>query len=57
MRSSRGSPAARWHCWPGDVLDHLGACLADDFDMDHSTFQLETSEHVRWEANAAMSQQ
>ena len=41
---------------PGDVLDHLGACLADDFDIDHSTFQLETPEHVRWEANAAMSQ-
>jgi len=34
---------------PGDVLDHLGACLADDFDIDHSTFQLETPEHVRWE--------
>jgi cobalt-zinc-cadmium efflux system protein len=41
---------------PGDVLDHLGSCLADDFDIDHSTFQLETPEHVRWEANAAMSQ-
>jgi cobalt-zinc-cadmium efflux system protein len=41
---------------PGDILDHLGECLADDFDIDHSTFQLETPEHVRWEANAAMSQ-
>ena len=41
---------------PGDVLDHLGRCLADDFDIDHSTFQLETPEHVRWEADAAMSQ-
>jgi cobalt-zinc-cadmium efflux system protein len=39
---------------PGDVLDHLGRCLADDFDIDHSTFQLETPEHVRWEAESAM---
>ena len=39
---------------PGDVLDHLGRCLSDDFDIDHSTFQLETPEHVVWEANAAM---
>jgi len=35
---------------PGAVLDHLGMCLAHDFDIDHSTFQLETAEHVRWEA-------
>lgn len=41
---------------PGDVLDHLGQCLADDFDIDHSTFQLETPEHVRWEARGSMSQ-
>ena len=41
---------------PGDVLDHLGRCLSDDFDIDHSTFQLETAEHVRWEAEAAMTQ-
>jgi cobalt-zinc-cadmium efflux system protein len=41
---------------PGDVLDHLGRCLADDFDIDHSTFQLETPEHVRWEARASMQQ-
>jgi hypothetical protein len=27
---------------PGAILDHLGTCLADDFDIDHSTFQLET---------------
>jgi cobalt-zinc-cadmium efflux system protein len=40
---------------PGDVLDHLGRCLSDDFDIDHSTFQLETAEHVRWEAEAAMT--
>jgi cobalt-zinc-cadmium efflux system protein len=37
----------------GDVLDHLGTCLSDDFDVDHSTFQLETPEHVAWEARAA----
>jgi cobalt-zinc-cadmium efflux system protein len=36
----------------GDVLDHLSTCLADDFDVDHSTFQLETPEHVAWEARA-----
>jgi cobalt-zinc-cadmium efflux system protein len=41
---------------PGDVLDHLGTCLADDFDVNHSTFQLETPEHVLWEARAAQSQ-
>jgi len=41
---------------PGDILDHLGRCLADDFDIDHSTFQLETPEHVLWEARASMPQ-
>jgi cobalt-zinc-cadmium efflux system protein len=41
---------------PGDVLDHLGTCLSDDFDIDHSTFQLETPEHVVWEARASMPQ-
>lgn len=41
---------------PGDVLDHLGRCLSDDFDIDHSTFQLETPEHVLWEARASMPQ-
>lgn len=35
---------------PGDILDHLGMCLSDDFDVKHSTFQLETPEHVQWEA-------
>jgi cobalt-zinc-cadmium efflux system protein len=38
---------------PGDVLDYLGRCLSDDFDINHSTFQLETPEHVRWEAEAS----
>jgi cobalt-zinc-cadmium efflux system protein len=37
----------------GDVLDHLGQCLSDDFDVKHSTFQLETPEHVMWEGRAA----
>lgn len=41
---------------PGDVLDHLSDCLADDFDVDHSTFQLETPEHVAWEARAERPQ-
>lgn len=38
---------------PGDVLDHLGLCLSGDFDVNHSTFQLETPEHVAWEARAS----
>ena len=37
---------------PGAVLDHLGMCLSNDFDIDHSTFQLETPEHVLWERRA-----
>jgi cobalt-zinc-cadmium efflux system protein len=41
---------------PGDVLDHLGRCLSDDFDINHSTFQLETPEHVVWEERSALSQ-
>jgi len=41
---------------PGEILDHLGTCLADDFDVKHSTFQLETREHVVWEARAEQSQ-
>lgn len=40
----------------GDVLDYLGECLSDDFDVNHSTFQLETPEHVLWEARAAQPQ-
>ena len=38
---------------PGAILDHLGLCLSADFDVDHSTFQLETAEHVLWEGRAA----
>jgi len=41
---------------PGDILDHLGACLSKDFDVNHSTFQLETPEHVIWEARAEQAQ-
>lgn len=37
---------------PGAILDRLCTCLSDDFDVEHSTFQLETPEHVRWEARA-----
>ncbi|NJD27039.1 MAG: cation transporter [Chloroflexi bacterium] len=40
----------------GDILDHLGMCLSDDFDVKHSTFQLETPEHVEWEARADQAQ-
>ena len=31
------------------VLDHLCTCLADDFDIEHSTFQLESSDRRRLE--------
>ena len=41
---------------PGDILDHLGICLSDDFDVNHSTFQLETKEHVVWESRAEQAQ-
>lgn len=41
---------------PGDILDHLGMCLSNDFDISHSTFQLETPEHVLWEGRAAQVQ-
>ena len=37
---------------PGALLDHLGECLSGDFDIGHSTFQLETPEHVLWEGRA-----
>jgi cobalt-zinc-cadmium efflux system protein len=41
---------------PGDILDHLGTCLSNDFDIRHSTFQLETRDHVRWEQQAEQAQ-
>jgi cobalt-zinc-cadmium efflux system protein len=34
---------------PPLVLRALAACLRDDFDIEHSTFQLETAEHLRIE--------
>ncbi len=37
---------------PGVLLDHLSDCLAGDFDIEHSTFQLETPEHQLWEGTA-----
>jgi cobalt-zinc-cadmium efflux system protein len=41
---------------PGRLIDHLSDCLAGDFDITHSTFQLETPEHVLWEGRAARAQ-
>ena len=35
---------------PARVLDELCACLADDFDFEHSTIQLETSDRRRLES-------
>jgi hypothetical protein len=34
---------------PAAVLDELSTCLADDFDIEHSTFQLETEDRRRLE--------
>ena len=34
---------------PAVALDALCACLADDFDIEHSTFQLETADRRRLE--------
>jgi cobalt-zinc-cadmium efflux system protein len=41
---------------PGALLDHLAECLSGDFDISHSTFQLETPEHVIWEGRASQVQ-
>jgi len=35
---------------PARVLDRLCECLAGDFDIEHSTFQLETNDRRRLEA-------
>jgi cobalt-zinc-cadmium efflux system protein len=35
---------------PSLALDELATCLADDFDIEHSTFQLETADRRRLEA-------
>ncbi len=37
---------------PSAVLDSLATCLADDFDIEHSTFQLETVDRRRLEERA-----
>ena len=37
---------------PARVLDELCACLAGDFDVEHSTFQLETVDRRRLESAA-----
>lgn len=34
---------------PAAVLDEICRCLSDDFDMEHSTIQLETSDRRRLE--------
>jgi hypothetical protein len=34
---------------PARVLDELCGCLADDFDFEHSTIQLETVDRQRLE--------
>ena len=34
---------------PAVALDALCACLSDDFDIEHSTFQLETADRRRLE--------
>ena len=34
---------------PAATLDALCACLSDDFDIEHSTFQLETADRRRLE--------
>jgi cobalt-zinc-cadmium efflux system protein len=36
----------------GAVLDRLGECLSGDFDIEHSTFQLESSDRQRIEGSA-----
>jgi cobalt-zinc-cadmium efflux system protein len=41
---------------PAKLIDHLSDCLAGDFDIAHSTFQLETPEHVLWEGRAQRAQ-
>jgi cobalt-zinc-cadmium efflux system protein len=33
----------------GELLDRLGSCLHDHFDVEHSTFQLEPEEHASHE--------
>jgi cobalt-zinc-cadmium efflux system protein len=37
---------------PPAVLDELCRCLSGDFDIDHSTFQLETTDRQRLEERA-----
>ena len=36
----------------GELLTNLQSCLADHFDVEHSTFQLESAGHVEHEAHA-----
>jgi hypothetical protein len=39
----------------GPVLDHLGGCLADHFDIEHFTFQIEPPGHRDHEVDRARS--
>ena len=45
-----GARRARGRRQPADVLDYLCGCLSGDFDIEHSTFQLESSDRSRLEA-------
>ncbi len=45
-------PAALGGGGHGVMLDRLGGCLADHFDVEHSTFQLEPAEHAAHEEGA-----
>lgn len=37
---------------PGRLSDHLSDCPSGDFDIEHSTFQLEAPEYVPWVGRA-----
>ena len=39
---------------PGDILDHLATCLSADFDINHSTFQLEPASHAGHEPSVCL---
>jgi cobalt-zinc-cadmium efflux system protein len=42
-------PSVFAHGRAGRLLDDLGACLAQHFDVEHSTFQLEPATHAAHE--------
>lgn len=49
MRVASAHVVVRDGANPASVLDELNQCLADDFDVEHSTIQLETSDRRRYE--------